>query len=111
MKPCWHTDGVAEEQKAKEHIMRISPHLVFKFQRLNTPFGEVDLVFYNKEKNQLFIYEVKKWNGKTPPDQRINEKQISRLKKVCFYLSEKYQKNISLELILVHKDQITQMPL
>lgn len=103
--------GLAEELLAAQFILQKNSKFILKFQRLKTTYGEVDLVFYDKSQDQILVYEVKKWNGLTPPDQRISTKQILRLKKICFYLCEKYQKKISLELILVHKNKFLTLPL
>lgn len=108
-KKSWF-DGQNEENKTIEYLKK-NIHWKLKFHRLKTTYGEVDIVFFDEKNNLLKVFEVKKWNGKTPPEQRITQRQIQRLKTICFYLSDKYKKAITLDLALVYGENILLIPL
>lgn len=108
-KKSWF-DGQSEENQTIEYLKK-NIHWKLKFHRLKTTYGEVDIVFFDAKNNILKVFEVKKWNGKISPEQRISQKQIQRLKTICLYLSEKYKKAITLDLVLVCGEDILLIPL
>ena len=80
------------------------------YQRLETPFAEVDLVF-ESPKGGLGIVEVKSLGPNSWMEGRISKRQIQRLTRAAEFLSIKSNKPVSLCVAFVSAGKIQYLPI
>lgn len=80
------------------------------YQRYETPFAEVDLVF-ESPKGGIGIVEVKSLGPKAWIEGRISEKQIRRLARAAEFLSIKKDRPVNLCVAFVSGRKILYLPL